>query len=297
VAGVFHMITHAFFKALLFLCAGSVIHGLHQQQDMKRMGSLRKWMPITAVCFLIAWLAISGIPPFAGFWSKDDILAAAWHKNHILWAVGFVTAGLTAYYMSRQVALVFFGKERWHDAEHPDRHPHESPWQMWVPLVLLAGLCIVGGALNLPFKPFNLLDKWFEPLLGPYTAPSIATGTKVVLGVATTAIAVLGVIAGFVVWSRSETHDELEPAPLREAWYLDKAYAGIMGGPGEALATFNADVIDHRVIDGAVNGVGVAVREGGKQLRKLQTGYVRNYALGIAAGTIGVLAYVVARAR
>ena len=113
VAGLFHMVTHAFFKALLFLCAGSVIHGLHDQQDMKKMGALRKWMPITFVTFLVGWLAISGIPPFAGFWSKDDILAAAWHKSPALWAVGFVTAGLTAYYMSRQVALVFFGKARW----------------------------------------------------------------------------------------------------------------------------------------------------------------------------------------
>src|SRR5581483_4854544 len=112
VAAIFHMVTHAFFKALLFLCAGSVIHGLHDQQDMKRMGGLRRWMPVTAACFLIGWLAISGIPPFAGFWSKDDILAAAWQKNHLLWGVGVVTALLTAYYMTRQVALVFFGRPR-----------------------------------------------------------------------------------------------------------------------------------------------------------------------------------------
>ena len=118
VAGLFHMVTHAFFKALLFLCAGSVIHGLHDQQDMKRMGGLRKWMPITFVTFLVGWLAISGIPPFAGFWSKDEVLAAAWHKSPALWVVGTVTAGLTAYYMSRQVALVFFGKPRW-DEEAP----------------------------------------------------------------------------------------------------------------------------------------------------------------------------------
>src|ERR1700738_1589882 len=118
VAGLFHMVTHAFFKALLFLCAGSVIHGLHGEQDMKKMGALRRWMPITFVTFIIGWLAISGIPALAGFWSKDDILAVAWHKSPALWAVGFVTAGLTAYYMSRQVALVWFGKPRWASKEH-----------------------------------------------------------------------------------------------------------------------------------------------------------------------------------
>ncbi len=117
------MVTHAFFKALLFLGAGSVIHGLHEQQDMKKMGGLKKWMPITFSTFVIGWLAISGIFPFSGFWSKDDILAAAWGSHgqlgKVLWAVGFLTAGLTAYYMSRQVALVFLGEARWQDTRHP----------------------------------------------------------------------------------------------------------------------------------------------------------------------------------
>ncbi len=119
-AGLFPMITHPFFKALLFLGSGSVIHGMHDQQDMKKMGGLRKWMPITFSTFIIGWLAISGIFPFAGFWSKDDILSAAWGSHgdlgKVLWAIGFLTAGLTAYYMSRQVALVFRGKARWKEA-------------------------------------------------------------------------------------------------------------------------------------------------------------------------------------
>src|SRR5438477_5365925 len=118
VAALFHMITHAFFKACLFLGAGSVIHGMHDEQDMKRMGALREWMPVTAITFMVAWLAIAGIPPFAGFWSKDDILAAAYHKSVILYVVGAFTAGITAYYMTRQVWLTFFGKPRWTEDTH-----------------------------------------------------------------------------------------------------------------------------------------------------------------------------------
>ncbi len=303
VAGVFHMVTHAFFKALLFLCAGSVIHGLHDQQDMKRMGGLRRWMPVTAACFLIGWLAISGIPPFAGFWSKDDILAAAWQKNHLLWGVGVVTALLTAYYMTRQVALVFFGRPRFAeegaaDGEHGSEHhaePHEAAPTMLLPLVLLAALSTVGGVLNLPWKPWNFLDKWFDPMLGAYTAASPSTTTKLVLAGIAVAAALIGVAGGLRVWTRSADNPALEPVPLRNAWYVDWLYAQIIERPGRVLADVSAFVIDKRIIDGAVNGIGVVVKDGGQQLRKLQTGYVRNYALGIAAGTIVVLGYVVVR--
>ena len=340
VAGLFHMVTHAFFKALLFLCAGSVIHGLHEQQDMKHMGALRRWMPITAATFGVGWLAISGIPPFSGFWSKDDILAGAWvfhgSLGKVLWLVGFLTAGLTAYYMSRQVALVFLGGERWRDSPSPaeaavhatepepvasdaphgveeaDAHggagsasaagghgglPHESPWTMWVPLVALAGLAIVGGVLNLPYKPFNLMDKWLEPVVGAAsTVKHISSVGKLASAIATTAVCLIGIATGLRVWERSPRHDELEPRVLKRAWFVDPLYAAIIERPGAALSNFSANVVDHDIIDGAVNGVASVVRGGGTQLRKLQTGYVRNYALGIAAGTIAVLAYVVARA-
>ena len=168
VAAIFHMVTHAFFKALLFLGSGSVIHGMNDEQDMRRMGALRKFLPVTAATFIVGWLAIAGVPPFAGFWSKDDILLYAWDKSPLLWAVGLVTAILTAYYMTRQVMMVFFGEARWDDARpvaatdeaavdgdtlhdahdahdahdtHGDHavHPHESPWTMLTPLVVLAG--------------------------------------------------------------------------------------------------------------------------------------------------------------
>ena len=171
VAAIFHMVTHAFFKALLFLGSGSVIHGMGGEQDMRKMGGLRKFMPITAVTFIIGWLAIAGIPPFAGFWSKDDILLAALNKSPVLWFVGFVTALLTAFYMSRQVFMVFFGKPNFEtdeSGEHSEHavHPHESPWTMALPLVVLAGLSIFGGALNLPFShDTKFLEQWLAPVV------------------------------------------------------------------------------------------------------------------------------------
>ncbi|HRK47591.1 MAG TPA: proton-conducting transporter membrane subunit, partial [Nocardioides sp.] len=167
VAAIFHMVTHAFFKALLFMGAGSVIHGMHHEQDMRRMGRLRKWMPVTAFTFIIGWLAIAGVPPFAGFWSKDEILLFTFAKSPVLYVIGLVTALLTAYYMTRQVIMVFFGEAKWQDKagehgahgdvgahdDHGHAHtPHESPGIMLFPLVVLAGLSIVGGFMQLPFS-------------------------------------------------------------------------------------------------------------------------------------------------
>jgi NADH-quinone oxidoreductase subunit L len=303
VAALFHMVTHAFFKALLFLGAGSVIHGMHNEQDMKKMGALRKLMPITAGTFIVGWLAIAGIPPFAGFWSKDDILSAAWHKSPALWAVGFVTAGLTAYYMTRQVALVFYGKGRWGAegkpaAEHDEGAPHESPWTMWVPLAVLAALAFAGGVLNLPWGKFNLLDRWLEPVLGPYSVAHVMSSNgKIFAAVATTLLCAAAIFVGFRVWGASADHEELEPSYLRRAWFIDDTvYPTLIERPGMALSEFSADVIDKGAIDGAVNGVAVLVRDAGSQLRKLQTGYVRNYALTLAAGTVAVLAWFLVRA-
>jgi NADH-quinone oxidoreductase subunit L len=171
VAAIFHMVTHAFFKALLFLGSGSVIHGMHHEQDMRRMGALRVAMPVTAFTFIIGWLAIAGVPPFAGFWSKDEILLYVYADNRLLYAVGVVTALLTAYYMTRQVIMVFFGEARWQDASaehgaHGDFRPHESPKVMLVPLIVLAVLSIVGGAMQLPFsKNLHFLEHWLEPVI------------------------------------------------------------------------------------------------------------------------------------
>ena len=178
-AAIFLMIVHAFFKALLFLGAGSVIHGVHDEQDMRRMGGLRKYMPFTAGTFIVGWLAIAGVFPLAGFWAKDEILSKAFFAHDYgLWAVGLVAAVFTAFYMTRQVWLVFYDGERWQTSEHMadsgDGHartPHESPLIMLIPLFVLAGLALVGATIDLPFEHnhINLLDEWLAPILR--TAP------------------------------------------------------------------------------------------------------------------------------
>jgi NADH-quinone oxidoreductase subunit L len=303
VAAVFHMVTHAFFKALLFLGSGSVIHGLHDEQDMKKMGGLARWMPITWATFLVGWLAISGVPPFAGFWSKDEILLGAFAKSPFLWVLGAVTAMLTAYYMSRQVFLVFYGDERWRKPKtQDDGHevvPHESPWVMWAPLAVLAVLSVLGGALNLPFaSSLHFLDHWLEPVFGEFAERHDVPGTtKVTLAVVAAALAIAGIVAARVLWLGRPIgrNRSLEPALLRDAWGVDRGYAALMGGPGRAAASWTAFFVDRKVVDGAVNGLAAAIRSGGTQLRRLQTGYLRNYALGIAAGVVVFLAYAAVR--
>jgi NADH-quinone oxidoreductase subunit L len=310
VAAIFHMVTHAFFKALLFLGAGSVIHGMHDTQDMKRMGNLRKWMPITWATFLVGWLAISGVPPLSGFWSKDEVLAGAWGKSPVLWAIGVLVALLTAYYMSRQVFLVFYGDDRWKHAEadaegehaaedthHGGADPHESPWVMTLPLVVLAGLAAVGGLLNLPlFRDTLFLEHWLEPSLGHVEHHVLTSGTKVGLGAFAVVAASAGIGLAYATWyrKRPEENENLEPAILEKAWRYDEAVAAIVGGPGRAAAA-GAALFDKRIVDGAVNGVATLVRQGGDQLRKVQTGYVRNYALGLAGGVVLLLAWTLVR--
>ena len=334
VAAIFHMVTHAFFKALLFLGAGSVIHGLHDEQDMKRMGALRKWMPVTSATFIIGWLAIAGVPPLAGFWSKDDILLAAYDKSVTLWAVGLVTALLTAYYMSRQVFLVFYGGARWRDVPASDKRelsepepvgtgtgaevaaasgghgpdggghgghggaePHESPWLMAGPLVVLAGLAVVAGAINLPFDGFHNLEHWLEPVFGEALHETDATGgEKVRLAIFATAAAAAGIAFAYATFMRGRRIDAYEPTVLKRAWGIDSLYSAVIETPGRALSAFAAYVIDTRIIDGIVNGTGTLVRAGGGVLRKVQTGYVRNYALGVAFGATVLLGWVMVRA-
>ena len=310
-AAIFHMVTHAFFKALMFLGAGSVIHGMHDEQNIKKMGNLRKWMPITFITYLVGWLAIAGIPPFAGFWSKDDILLAAYRDNKVLWLMALFTAILTAYYMSRQFFLVFFGKERFlHDAQtvaaigpHDSTvrdHPHESPPTMWLPLVALAGLALVGGAINLPFNAkTEFLGKWLESVdLGG--RPILAGGAlKYGLAAVTVVLGLVGVAIAYNVWLRTNdarAQAALEPALLQRAYGVDSLYSAVIETPGRLLSAWLAFVVDRKIIDGAVNGLGSAVRFAGGKLRRLQTGYVRNYALGIAGGMVLVLAYALARA-
>jgi NADH-quinone oxidoreductase subunit L len=288
------MVTHAFFKALLFLGSGSVIHGLHDEQDMRHMGALRKFMPVTAATFIVGWLAIAGVPPFAGFWSKDEILLFAWDSNPALWAVGLVTALLTAYYMSRQVFMVFYGEAHF-DEEHV--HPHEAPWTMKIPLIVLAGLAAVGGALNLPFDAkTKLLEDWLHPVVGAFEADvGVSSTGKIALAAVATVASLVGLAAAVVVYLQHRVK-AVEPDLLLEAYHYDETLARVVGDGGLAAAEAVARVADQAGIDGAVNGLAGLVRQGGERLRVVQTGFVRNYALGIAGGAVLTLGWFLIRA-
>jgi len=297
-AAIFHMITHAFFKALLFLGAGSVIHGMHHEQDMRKMGALRKVMPITGMTFIIGWLAIAGVPPFAGFWSKDEILLYAYANNRLLYVIGVAAALLTAYYMTRQVIMVFFGNARWEDhaeenGARGDHTPHESSWMMVAPLVVLAGLAMVGGVLQLPFSSkTHFLGNWLEPVI--HTAEAKIYGTwasdnKWLLLAVAVIVAGAGIAASVAVYAKGK-FKPVEPNILADAWRYDAAVAGLIGGPGRALFQSIA-VFDAVVVDGAVNGVGKEVVVVSGLLRKLQNGFMRSYALIIGLGAVAMLVW------
>jgi NADH-quinone oxidoreductase subunit L len=323
VAAVFHMVTHAFFKALLFLGAGSVMHGMNDELNMKRMGALRRWMPVTGATFIVGWLAIAGVPPFSGFWSKDDVLLAAYDKSPVLWAVGLFTALLTAYYMARQVFLVFFGEERWRREERGGVHgnepsrgrteerseaeppaegehsePHESPRLMTTPMVVLAALALLGGLLNLPFEKLKFLEHWLEPVFEEAEhklAPSVED-LRLVLALLAIAAGVGGIAIAYAIFMRARRTAAFEPAVLkRGSGGFDDLYSFLVERPGRAIANFTAFVLDARVVDGLVNGTASVVRMGGSQLRKVQTGYVRNYALGVTFGAALLLGYALLR--
>ena len=313
VAAIFHMITHAFFKALLFLGAGSVIHGLHDQQDMRYMGNLRKALPITAACFIVGWLAIAGVPPFSGFWSKDDILLYAFDFSKVLWVLGFITAILTAYYMTRQVMMVFYGEAHWTEArplaeaaehgsvegdDHGHAHetaPHESPWLMWLPLVVLAIGAAIGGVINLPFDGRDYLHQWLEPIVAgsERTLGATAEDYEWLLLALAGFFALVGIYLGYLVYERRRVR-AIEPAFLANGWYYDQTVTAFMGGPGSAAFDDTA-IFDARVIDGAVDGTGKGIRASAQRLRRSESGYVRNYALGIGVGAVLLLGWFVAR--
>jgi NADH-quinone oxidoreductase subunit L len=313
-AAIFHMIMHAFFKALLFLGAGAVIHGIGDEQDMRRMGGLRKYMPITAGTFIVGWLAIAGVFPFDGFWSKDEILAKAYfHHDYALWAVGLVAALATAFYMTRQVWLVFYGDERWRAAAaaepaHAEHEPHESPWIMTIPLVVLAVLATFGFVINLPFEKnkWDLLNRWLAPVLrGAPEIRATSFGAGFALSTDALVIAVVGIVWAHAWYRNGLDAKGEDPAVQRlgpfagvlaNAYYLDVGLARFVSGPVTSAARFLNEGIDRDVIDGAVNGVGRAFRGAGAGLRRVQTGLVRNYALAIVFGALLLVVFVTTRA-
>jgi NADH-quinone oxidoreductase subunit L len=329
VAAIFHMVTHAFFKALLFLGSGSVIHGMHHEQDMRKMGALRKVMPITAATFIIGWLAIAGVPPFAGFWSKDEILLFTLaERGPVLYVIGLVTAILTAFYMTRQVILVFFGEARGgatptrprprtstrsppstrptttHPVEthgaHGEFKPHESPPIMLFPLVVLAGLSIVGGIIQLPSFGFipdpwqHKLEHWLEPIVEFGEADISDTAPTPTRSCSRSSR------SRAPRRHRGRRRDlrarklvkPVEPQILADGWRYDSTIAAFMGGPGrkafEAVAWFDA-----KVVDGAVNGVAKLTGAAAGEIRKTQTGNVRNYAGIVGVGVVLLLVWFV----
>ena len=299
-AAIFHLLTHGLFKALLFLAAGSVIHGTNDTQDMRRMGGLRKAMPTTFWTYLVGALALAGVVPLAGFWSKDEILAHAlafgnWPQLILL----FLTSLLTAFYMGRQVALVFYGQQR-----DPHYHAHESGRVITVPLIVLAVGTIFGGLLNLPaFFPGQPLAHWLTDWLRPVLAEEPSSFNFWIAALATLGAVGMGYL-GWRIYTRNAARVKVgskDPAyrftgdiwdGMEEAWYVDAAYSRFVVQPVRRLSSFLARVFDPQGIDGLVMGVARLVGVAGGGVRTLQSGYVRTYALIFTLGALLVLGFM-----
>jgi len=289
-AALFHVVTHAFFKGLLFLGAGSVIHGMHGEQDMQKMGNLRRHMPITFWTMLAGTLAISGVPPLSGFFSKDEIIWGAFagpHPQPVLGVIGYVVALLTAVYMGRLLFLTFFGKERF---DHHHVHPHESPATMWVPLAVLAVLSVVGGFIPIP------------EIVTHFTGAEHTPHAPMAMLVLASALAVGGLGIAWYAYVREPSIPEqtAEAAPgvyafLRDKWRVDELYDATVVRLVFAAADAGARFFDPRIVDGAVNGVAALFAELSGAWRRLQTGNLQHYALSFVAGALVLLGWYVVR--
>jgi NADH-quinone oxidoreductase subunit L len=311
---IFHLFTHAFFKALLFLGSGSVIHGMHGEQDMRKMGGLKKYMPITHATMLIGTLAIAGIPGLAGFFSKEEILTSAFISAKGVYAIGLITAGMTAFYMWRLMRMTFYGEERF---DHHHLHPHESPWTMWVPLAALAAGSILAGWLNAGIVGIHAFSHWLEPVFPAHEAHHLEGATGLVLIAVAIAAALLGIYianAGFQVGGGLGRI-------LLNKWYVDEIYDflfvnGLAKGGGTVASAFDRNVVDGGVngaawltrfnstlmiwwdtwiVDGAVRLSGFVVRLLSYPTRLAQTGYVQTYALFVVVGVLLMFGLYVTR--
>ncbi|MBI1783441.1 MAG: NADH-quinone oxidoreductase subunit L [Sphingobacteriales bacterium] len=291
---VFHVMTHAFFKALLFLGAGSVIHAMHHEQDIRNMGGLKKKLPITHLTFLLGCIAIAGIPPFSGFFSKDEILAAAYEASPVYWILGVAGAMMTAFYMFRLYATTFLGNFR--GTEEQEHHLHESPWAMTVPLIVLAILAVVGGFVGIP-KVFAENAHSLENFLSPIFADSEKLIKERTPLSHSTEYGLMGISVGLALFAilyavnRFSKKPEMEDASgfgkvLANKWYVDEIYDAIIGKPLKAISKFFNNVIEKSGIDGFVNGIGEGVQYASRQLRLLQSGQVGSYILLMVLGMI-----------
>jgi NADH-quinone oxidoreductase subunit L len=301
-AGIFHLVTHAFFKAQLFLGAGSVMHGNDDATDIKQFGGLRRAMPITFVTTLAAWLAIIGFPFTAGFYSKDQILGAAFEHGGVgmlAWAIGVLTAALTGFYMSRLVFLTFFGERRWPEG----RHPHESPPVMTAPLLVLGLLALVGGfALSTFSGVGGRIQEFLQPVLGRAPEAGSASLSAFWLSVIATVLAFAGVGvawylygSGRVQWLALRERFAAGWRVLSHKLYVDELYEFFTVRLGSGLVAFLAGPVDQGVIDGAVNDLAGAVGGAASRGRRLQTGLVRTYAVGVLGGAVLLLAFLIFR--
>ncbi len=290
---MFHLTAHAFFKALLFLAAGSVMHATSGVLDIRRLGGLRKKMPATYWTFAIGAAALAGIIPFSGFFSKDALLVAALEKNLAIYLVEIVAALLTAFYSFRAFFVTFHGRPR---DEQLYAHVHESPQIMTIPLWILAALSVVAGLLNLPF--ILTLDKWLAPVVGAHEKINI---TIELLGILISIIiSFFGLLMAWALYVRRESWPQRLARPFRflqpmleNKWYIDEVYNMAIVGPLKAAAGWFARFFDPKIIDGAVNAVGEVAIDSGEAVRKLQNGAVPTYAFSIFLGVVAVVLYFV----
>ncbi len=305
-SGIFHLMTHAFFKALLFLSAGSVMHAMSGELDMRKMGALKPHLPYTHATYLIGTLAIAGIPPLSGFFSKDEILFNAFTVNPGFWAIGAIAAIMTSFYMFRSVFMTFYGKSRV-DPETA-HHVHESPKLMTVPLMILAFLAAVGGFVGIPFAHLNKFDEWLAPVFAP--AREIITHgahgghhsvtLEVTLMFVSVAIAVTGLLLAWWMYIKDTEVPErfiaenptLHSVVYNKYW-VDELYDILFVNSIVDFSRFLWKSFDEKIIDGAVNGTGSLARGLGGILSRLQTGMVKDYAMSILAGIVVLIGYLV----
>lgn len=295
-AAIFHLVTHAAFKGLLFLGAGSVIHGMHNEQDMRRMGGLRKYMPVTYWTFLIGAAANAGLVPLAGFWSKDEIIVGAWAGGYpIIAAVGLVAAFFTALYMFRVVFMTFHGRPRF-DPNHV--HPHESPLSMAGPLVLLAIPAVFLGFIGFPPE-----HGWFQQFIGPVfshgpeaAGHEVSMATTLAFGLISTVIAVGGIGIAWAAYITGAINPKLVARQFEpiyklfyNRWYFDEIYEVLIIHPLYLFSVFLWRFVDEKLIDGTVNGIASVLSFSSQRARRVQTGLVANYALAIALGAVVIV--------
>ncbi len=303
-AGIFHLVTHAFFKALLFLGAGSVIHGMHEEQDIFKMGGLQKYMPKTFLVFAVATVAIAGIPPLSGFFSKDEILWSA-YSSHMglgsswLWFFGALTALLTAFYMTRLTCLTFLGEPRYKSSEHdPHASPHESPNIMLAPLFVLAFLSILGGFLGIPH--YSWIEHWLSPVISSHQVHLEASNMEYALMFVSVLIAALGMGGAYYFYVKNPNlpkkvikNTKFVYQVLLNKYYVDEFFEASLVRPIKRLSDFSWKILDTILIDGIVINFARFTRYAGEIGRLLHTGALQLYAVFILIGLLATVGYFI----